>query len=154
MYILKISSRYFFQIFQTSSRCFFQISVDLIWQWRSGLEDVCCSYFEDVFWNVRKMFCKPESECQCHWLFSKVTGPECHSECTDSKTKIFFIWAVVPFILHFLTLACHLYWYSKYFVSESGTHSFYAGGGVRFSVFGFCSAMCYPLDHGTLEQIP
>ena len=24
------------------------------------------------------------------WGFSKVTGPECHSECTDSKPKLFF----------------------------------------------------------------
>ena len=55
----------------------------------------------------------PESECQCHWLlkksvalkigtnqcpwlFSKVTGPECHSECTHSKTKILFKWDFVP----------------------------------------------------------
>jgi len=56
MYILKISSRYFFQIFQTSSTSFFQISLDLIWQWRSGLEDVCCRYFE--------MF----GRCFVHWF--------------------------------------------------------------------------------------
>ena len=31
-------------------------------------------------------------------------------------------------------------------MNESNTYSFCAGGGVRSSVFEFCSLMCYPLD--------
>ena len=54
---------------------------------------------------------------------------------TDSKTKIFFNWAIVSFNLHCLTLHCYLYWYSWYFEIESGTYSFRAGGGVWSSVF-------------------
>ena len=106
---------------------FFQMSVgDLIWQWRSGLEDVCCRYFKDVFLE--------------------------DVLCTDSKTKIyFFIELLYP--IHFLTLHCHSYWHLWYFENESGTHSFCAGGGVRSSVFWFCSLMCYPLDHGALVWI-
>ena len=62
----------------------------------------------------------------------------------------FFNWAVVPFILHCLTLDCHLYWYSWYCVYESGTYSCCAGGGVRSLALWIGSPMCYPLDHGAL----
>ena len=43
-----------------------------------------------------------------------------------------------------------LVWYSWYFVNESDTPSFCAGGGIRSTIFWFCSLMCYPLDHGAL----
>ena len=66
------------------------------------------------------------------------------------KPKYFFYWVIVPLILHFLTLDCHLYWYSWFFVNESCTPSFCAGGGIRSTIFWFNNLMCYPLDHGAL----
>jgi len=101
-------------------------------------------------WLLKKSVALKIGTNQCHWLFLKVTAPECHSECTDSKTKIFFNWDILPFIRHILILDYRLYWYSWSFMNESGTHSFWAGGGAQSSIFWFCSLMWYPLDHGAL----
>ena len=82
--------------------------------------------------------------------FLKVTGPECHSECTDSKTFFFLFELLYSWSFIFLTLHWHLYRYSWYFAIERGTYSFCAGDGVRSLVLWFRSLICYPLDHGAL----